>query len=433
MGYKIYYKNSKNGIKKSLKINRIEKFSIICLMIISIIICLKKNIFRVSKYSKISYLNNYLNDFHDKINYINGKLLWNNETSLGEQKIREEVKKYKNIQLSFENKSDFIKRKNPIITLVITLFNQEDKIKYIYASIQKQELKELEIIFVDDASKDNSQKTVKYLMENDKRIVYLKNKINRRAFYSRYKGILKAKGKYVLVIDPDDLLINNILIKAYETAEKYNLDIVQFYIMRGINNQQRLWSKVKYINGILKGNSEIRKIFYYGISRNLCDKLIRREIYLKSIKFMKKEFYYEDFRVNDDDAAFFGLIHVAESYGFLEQIGYFYFMKLPTPELHQKKIKITNEIFHSIFNIMKYFYIQSDDNILEKRNICFKYFKKSIDGFGNLIKHLTKGFNFIIDTLNLYLNSTYFDEEQKNIIKNFKSKIIERQKVINEI
>ena len=184
---------------------RREKYFIICLMIILIISFLNKNIFQFSNSSKISNLNKY-NNSHDKINYINGKLLWNNETSLGEQKIRDEVKEYDNIQISFENKSDFIKRENPLITLVITLYNQEDKIKYIYASIQKQELKEIEIIFVDDDSKDNSEKTVKYLMENDQRIVYLKNSVNRRAFFSRYKGILKAKGKYVLVIDPDDLL-----------------------------------------------------------------------------------------------------------------------------------------------------------------------------------------------------------------------------------
>jgi len=205
MEYKICYKNIKNGQQKTLKINRREKYFIICLMIILIISFLNKNIFQFSNSSKISNLNKY-NNSHDKINYINGKLLWNNETSLGEQKIRDEVKEYDNIQISFENKSDFIKRENPLITLVITLYNQEDKIKYIYASIQKQELKEIEIIFVDDASKDNSEKTVKYLMENDQRIVYLKNSVNRRAFFSRYKGILKAKGKYVLVIDPDDLL-----------------------------------------------------------------------------------------------------------------------------------------------------------------------------------------------------------------------------------
>ena len=43
-------------------------------------------------------------------------------------------------------------------------------------------------------------------MKEDKRIVYLKNDINRRAFYTRNIGILNAKGEYILVIDPDDIL-----------------------------------------------------------------------------------------------------------------------------------------------------------------------------------------------------------------------------------
>ena len=67
----------------------------------------------------------------------------------------------------------------------------------------------------------------------DKRIIYLKNDINKRAFYSRCRGILEAKGEYVIVIDSDDILINNILIKAYETAKKFDLDIVHFYIISG--------------------------------------------------------------------------------------------------------------------------------------------------------------------------------------------------------
>ena len=125
-------------------------------------------------------------------------------------------------------------------------------------------------------------------MKKDKRIVYLKNDINKKAFYSRNKGILNAKGKYILVIDPDDLILNNILIKAYQTAIKYDLDIVQFYLMVGYIRYPNLLSELRYKGGIIKGNSEIREIFYYGISRNLCDKLIRRETYIKSIKFMKK-------------------------------------------------------------------------------------------------------------------------------------------------
>jgi len=380
---------------------------------------------------KISIFNLIYHDNKEKVNYINGKLLWNNESSFDIIKISKEIREYDNLVLSFENKKDFKKRKYPFISLVITLFNQEKYIKYIYASIQKQKLKDIEIIFINDGSGDNSEKIIKYLMNKDKRIVYLNNKINRKAFYSRYKGILNSKGKYIMAIDPDDLLINNILLKTYITAEKYNLDIVEFYMISAHNYHSKLFlnSQYKYVDGILKGNSEVRKLFYYGISRNIADKLVKRDTYIKSINFMKKEFYYEDYHINDDDTAFFNLIHVAESYGFLEQIGYFYTAKYSST-VKKKYIKETNKIYSSFCNIMKYFYFQSDNNILEKRNICYNYFKKSIRSFGYLINHLNKGFDFIIDILNLYINSTFLSVKQKNEIKNFKKKIIKRKKIV---
>ena len=44
---------------------------------------------------------------------------------------------------------------------------------------------------------------LKEIMKKDKRIRYLKNDINRRAFYSRNYGILNSRGEYILVIYPD--------------------------------------------------------------------------------------------------------------------------------------------------------------------------------------------------------------------------------------
>ena len=170
---------------------------------------------------------------NNNITLIDGQLIWNNQTSLNEDKIKKEIKEYNQINISFENPNDFFKRKNPLISLVITLYNQQEFIDRVYYSIQRQDMKDIEIIFVDDASTDNSSKIVKSLMEKDKRTIYLKNDINRKAFYSRNFGILNAKGEYILVIDPDDILLNNILTKAYITAKKYNLDVVQFYIMKG--------------------------------------------------------------------------------------------------------------------------------------------------------------------------------------------------------
>lgn len=186
-----------------------------------------------------------------------------------------------------------------------------------------------------------------------------------------------------------------------------------------------LWQELKYKGGILKNNSEVRTVFYYGISRNLPDKLVRREIYLKSIKFMGDEFINENYHFNDDDTAFFGLIHVAETYGFLEVPGYLYILR--EKRNNQTANEMANDDLHSIFTIMKYFYIRSDNNEIDKVNTAYKYFYKTVKGIGKMVSDMTEGFDFALDVLNLYLNSTYFNSFQKEKINSFKLKIMDRQ------
>ena len=216
------------------------------------------------------------------------KIYWKNQRDLELEKCRKEVENSGSLKISFENKSDFFKRDNPKISIIITIYNQDYYIKELYAHIQQQELKDIEIIFVDDSSTDNSSSIIKDLMKEDKRIIYLKNEINKRQFYSIAKGILNSKGEYILSIDADDFLLNNILIKAYETAKLYDLDIVQYYMLFEMN----IW-QVKYKSGIICGNENLRNLFYYGFSRNLPDKLIRRNIYINAINFMKKELIFD--------------------------------------------------------------------------------------------------------------------------------------------
>jgi len=362
-----------------------------------------------------------------------GKLFWRNKPTTDLFKIKEEIKSYSNYQISFKNASDFKKRKNPKVTVITAVHNQQNDVKKIYASIQRQELKDIEIIFVDDNSTDNTSYIIKSFMEKDKRIVYLKNEKNRRAFYSRNRGILNATGEYILIIDPDDLLLNNILIKAYETAKKYDLDMVQFYALLGFFQTPRLWRDLKHKDGILKNNQEIRNNFYNCMSRNLWDKLIRREVYVKSVNFMKDEFKDELYVLNNDDTAFFGLLHVVETYGFLEDIGYFYILRPRGAVYYRNDPKNTNAIFRSIFNNMRYFYIQSDDTIDDKINLAYKYFDKSYKDLKKNFVYLSEDFDFIIVVLDLYINSNYFNESQKNKLKEIKSKIMTQKKRVKGI
>ena len=237
-------------------------------------------------------------------------------------------------------------------------------------------------------------------MKLDKRIVYLKNNEQKRAFYSRNRGILESKGEYILVIDPDDLIVNNILIKAYETAKKYELDIVQFYAVCGNFESQSLSKIVKYISGILKN------------------------VYVESVKFIRKEFYNKLYFLNNDDTAFFGVLHKANTYGFLEQIGYFYIFKPKDSYCYRTDPKNMNLIFRSVFNNMKYFYMQSDNTTLEKSNLAYKYFYKNYKPLIKYLPHVTKGLDFILDTLDLYLNSSYFSFDEKKNLSDFRAKVI---------
>ena len=175
------------------------------------------------------------------------KLYWKNQTNLEIEKLRNDIRKIQTSDISLNNNFRFYRSINPKISLIITIYNQDHYIKMIYASIQQQELKDIEIIFIDDASIDNSSFVIKDLMKLDKRISYIKNNINKKQFYSINLGVLYSNGEYILSIDPDDLLLNNILIKVYTTSKYYNLDILQFYMLSGMN----LWKNVKYKNGII--------------------------------------------------------------------------------------------------------------------------------------------------------------------------------------
>ena len=360
-----------------------------------------------------------------KTNYNSAKLYYNG-SSLGLFKCKLEIKNYKLLNISYQNKEDFIKRENPKISIIITVYNQEKYLKMIYASIQKQSLKDIEIIFVDDASTDNSSIIIKEFMKIDKRIIYVRNEENKRAFYSRNRGVLISRGEYILAIDPDDLLLNNILIKLYKTSKQYDLDILQYYVLIGSRYKNRIWRKAKYKSGILYGDL-VMNVFYYSITRTIWDKLIKREVFIDSILFMKREFHMEKYVLHNDETAFLGIIKMAKSYGFLEQIGYFYNYEIPnsTHKNYFKKIYMNN-ILHSLFATMKYYFIQSNNNS-EKILIAYNFFNRKVyRGYLNKIDYLTEGFDYIVDVINLYLECKLFTINQTNNLINFKNKVIKR-------
>ena len=91
-----------------------------------------------------------------------------------------------------------------ILSVIMPAFNSE---KYINTSIQSvlsQSVENLELIVVDDGSKDSTQKIVRDLASKDERIKLLTLRTNRGVSFARNSGVKVSSGKYVAFLDADD-------------------------------------------------------------------------------------------------------------------------------------------------------------------------------------------------------------------------------------
>ena len=118
---------------------------------------------------------------------------------------------------------------NPFISIIIPLYN--NKKEYILRSllsIEAQTFKNIEIIYIDDSSKNDSFSLIKILKLIDKRILLLINEKNRGILYSKSLGEI-SRGKYVIVLEQDDIILpKNLFNIIYEKVEFFDLDILQY-------------------------------------------------------------------------------------------------------------------------------------------------------------------------------------------------------------
>ena len=426
-------KRKNKNIKKETKSYNINikkiTFKSIIIVLLIIIFSNKQILYNLNNENIIIYYNHIFNikeilkNRGNKI-YLetNESLFWNN-LEINLTSINEEIGNYENMIPTFNNKTELYKRKHPKVSLIIPVCNQEKFIERIYVTIEQQTLKDIEIVFIDDFSKDNSSKIIHNLMKNDKRIVYIQNKKNKGAFYSRNIGVLNARGEYVFCADVDDYIINDILIKSYITSITYDLDILQFYVMAGDFKNNMFWKVLKYKSGIIR-SYQVMNVFLSGTTRNTWDKFVKRKTFIKSIRFMNYKFRSEKYVVYNDDVCIFGLIKVANSYGFLEEIGYIYNWAVPNSATHKyQDIKYTNEIFKSCFTIMEYFYEQTENDVEKYAGYNF-FLEKILKFYEGYIQYLTEGFDYINKILDIYINSKFYTKSEKSKLEKFKKKIM---------
>lgn len=116
--------------------------------------------------------------------------------------------------------------KNPAVSVIVPVYNVEIYIRQCVDSILNQTFQDFEIILVDDVSPDDSIALCqKFYGDNDK-VKIVHHEKNLGLGPARNTGIKHAVGKYVYFVDSDDFILPDALEKFYNTAEKFNAQVV---------------------------------------------------------------------------------------------------------------------------------------------------------------------------------------------------------------
>ena len=125
------------------------------------------------------------------------------------------------------------------VSIIVPVYNSEKYVAKSIESLIKQTLKDIQIILVDDGSKDNSGAICDEYATKDERVMVI-HKENAGQAKARNSGLDIAQGKYIMFLDADDMYEPDTCENMYNVAEENQADYVSAnYIMIDENDVKR--------------------------------------------------------------------------------------------------------------------------------------------------------------------------------------------------
>ena len=344
----------------------------------------------------------------------------------------------KDCNYSINYDRDKIYNKHPDISVCIPVYNMENYIEKNLLSIINQSFQDFEIIIVNDALEDNTENIIKRFQTNDKRIKLLSHSKKLGTYHARIDAIYNSKSKYTLLMDPDDMCLNeNLFKKLYDYNIKYNLDITEFLVLQQIEgNNEIFFSKSQFGNYYHNFNKniiyqpELSNLLYHfpnsneysrTICRNIWNKMIRNDLFIKAIKYLGNDYYNEYMIIDDDMLMNIVTYQFANNFSNIKLPGYLYILRKVSVSHGRsdelKEIRAKNFIFYfqKFFKYIKDY--QKDINILYneiknlnrqlstiKRNNMTECKSIILDLFNNILteKNISIQFQIYLQQLSFY-------------------------------
>lgn len=300
------------------------------------------------------------------------------------------------------------------VSVIVPVYNSEKYLKVCLTSLVNQTLKDLEIVVINDGSKDNSEKIIKEFTKKYSFIKYYPLKNNMGLGYARNYGIEKSSKKYIGFVDSDDYVDDTMFEEMYNECEKTSSDVCECnfiweYKNKNVIDEMKPYKMTKSMltnirvlapNKIYKKDIIVKNGIKFAEGLKYEDILFTSSLipFIKKICFVEKPFYHyvqrNDSLVNNQNK------RVGDIYKVLDEVINFY-----------KKIGLYDEYYFELEYIyVRYIFLSSlkrackINNKIDKKEVLNKGYDLVLEKYPNYKKNKylkVKGFkNYYIKHMN---------------------------------
>lgn len=319
-----------------------------------------------------------------------------------------DLKPYANKESNILNQILSVQKEQIKVSVVVPAYNVEKYISKTLTSILDQKLVNLEVIVVNDGSKDNTQKVIDKFAAKDARVKSIELSLSSgNAGTPRNIALVVAQGEYIGFVDSDDYVSPSMFSKLYEEAEQKGADIVsQSSFYRVENGKER---KVKINYQEFYNEKERNKVFKSNYFSNIWNRIYRTDL----IK--KNNIYFPNIYLSEDMCFSFAAHAYAKK---AVQVGgcyYYYIYNREDSTTHLRTKEKGFEILNSMYSIQKYF-----DQFGIYKDLSLEIIDKKLNSIAYTYDRLDE--NYKLD----------FIQRAKNILKPILSEVKDIEKLSNQ-
>ena len=203
-----------------------------------------------------------------------------------------------------------------MISVIVPVYNVEEYLEECLNSIQHQTYTDIEVILVNDGSRDGSKEICERYCQQDSRF-HLINQENKGLSGARNRGMTESKGELITFVDSDDVLKEDMLEQLIKQVTSDDIDIVECWYT---NDQEELAiPSPENVKIIFQGNAQeaLVSLCKDNIVRlNAVAKLFRRQV-IVNFPFLEGLFY-------EDVYGGMGILKQIHKMVKIDYIGYYY-------------------------------------------------------------------------------------------------------------